>query len=39
MAAVTGKRYKCTDCGAEFIVTRGSDDGDLRCGDAPLEQL
>ena len=39
MAAVTGKRYKCADCGAVFIVTRGSDDGDLRCGDSPLEQL
>jgi hypothetical protein len=39
MAAVTGKRYKCTDCDAEFIVTRGSDEGELRCGDSPLEQL
>jgi DNA-directed RNA polymerase subunit RPC12/RpoP len=39
MAAVTGKRYKCTDCGAEFIVTRGADEGELRCGDSPLEQL
>jgi len=39
MAAVTGKRYRCVDCGAEFIVTRGSDDGELRCGETPLEQL
>jgi DNA-directed RNA polymerase subunit RPC12/RpoP len=39
MAAVTGKRYRCTDCGAEFIVTRGSDEGELRCGGSPLEQL
>ena len=39
MAAVTGKRYRCTKCGAEFIVTKGSDDAELRCDDQPLEQL
>jgi len=39
MPAVTGKRYKCTKCGAEFIVTKGADDAELRCGDDPLEQL
>lgn len=39
MAAVTGKRYRCPDCGAEFIVTRGSDDAELRCGETPLEQV
>jgi rubredoxin len=39
MAAITGKRYRCPSCGAEFIVTRGADEGDLRCGDEPLEQL
>jgi DNA-directed RNA polymerase subunit RPC12/RpoP len=39
MVATTGKRYKCPKCGAEFIVTRGSEEGELRCGDTPLEQL
>ncbi len=39
MPAVTGKRYKCPDCGAEFIVTKGAADAELRCGDQPLEQL
>jgi DNA-directed RNA polymerase subunit RPC12/RpoP len=39
MAAITGKRYRCSSCGAEFIVTRGADEGDLRCGDEPLEQI
>lgn len=38
MAVDTGKRYRCTKCGAEFIVTRGGD-GALRCGDDALEQL
>lgn len=37
MAAQTGKRYLCRECGAEFIVTKGGD-GELKCGDAPLEQ-
>lgn len=39
MAAETGKRYRCTTCGAEFIVTRGSAEGELRCGGEPLEQI
>ena len=39
MPAVTGKRYRCPTCGAEFIVTRGSDDAELRHDDTPLEQL
>ena len=39
MPAVTGKRYRCPKCGAEFIVTRGSDDAELRHDDTPLEQL
>ncbi len=34
----TGKRYRCADCGAEFIVTRGGE-GTLRCGDNELEQI
>ena len=38
MAIVTGKRYRCEQCGAEFIVTRGGE-GALRCGDNELEQL
>ena len=39
MPAVTGKRYRCPTCGAEFIVTRGSEDAELRHGDTPLVQL
>lgn len=39
MAATTGKRYRCPNCGAEFIVTKGAEDAELRCGDTPLEQL
>ena len=35
---VTGKRYRCNTCGAEFIVTRGGE-GELRCGDEVLEQI
>ena len=39
MPVTTGKRYRCTTCGAEFIVTRGGE-GELRgCGDSELEQL
>jgi hypothetical protein len=39
MAVTTGKRYKCTVCGAEFIVTRGGD-GDLKgCDGTELQQL
>lgn len=34
----TGKRYRCVDCGAEFIVTRGGE-GVLRCGTHELEQI
>ena len=34
----TGKRYRCVDCGAEFIVTRGGE-GVLCCGDHELEQI
>ena len=39
MAVTTGKRYKCTVCNAEFIVTRGSEEAELRHDDTPLEQL
>ena len=38
MALQTGKRYRCTKCGAEFIVTRGGE-GTLSCGGDELEQL
>lgn len=34
----TGKRYRCPDCAAEFIVTRGGS-GTLRCGDTELERI
>ena len=37
--ATTGKRYKCPACAAEFIVTRGADEAELRCGDDVLEQI
>ncbi len=36
MANQTGKRYKCTECGAEFIVTRGGD-GTVCCCGKPME--
>jgi len=39
MAVETGKRYRCTSCGAEFIVTRGASEGELRCGEEALEQI
>ncbi|MCA9822013.1 MAG: desulfoferrodoxin [Dehalococcoidia bacterium] len=35
-SAQTGKRYTCPKCGSEFIVTKGGD-GELMCGDTPLE--
>ncbi|MSQ35955.1 MAG: desulfoferrodoxin [Dehalococcoidia bacterium] len=39
MPVATGKRYKCAECGAEFIVTRGGD-GELRgCNNTALQQL
>lgn len=39
MPVTTGKRYKCTVCNAEFIVTRGGD-GELRgCDNTALQQL
>jgi len=37
MANETGKRYTCTTCGAEYIVTRGGD-GTLSCHGKPMEQ-
>lgn len=38
MAVVTGKRYRCPNCGSEFIATKGGE-GALRCHDAELEQI
>jgi hypothetical protein len=30
-----GKRYYCTNCGSEFIVTTGGE-GDMRCCGIPV---
>jgi desulfoferrodoxin-like iron-binding protein len=36
MANVVGKRYRCTKCGAEFIVTKGGN-GTMKCCGQPAE--
>jgi desulfoferrodoxin-like iron-binding protein len=36
MANEVGKRYKCSKCGAEVIVTRGGD-GTVTCCGQPME--
>jgi desulfoferrodoxin-like iron-binding protein len=36
MANETGKRYTCTNCGCEMIVTR-SGDGTLTCCGQPMQ--
>jgi hypothetical protein len=36
MANQVGKRYVCTVCGAEFIVTRGGD-GEMHCCGKKME--
>jgi len=36
MPSVVGKRYRCTVCGAEFIVTKGGK-GTLICCGKPME--
>ena len=36
MANQVGKRYVCTVCGAEFIVTRGGD-GEMYCCGKKME--
>ena len=36
MANQVGKRYECTVCGAEFIVTRGGK-GELSCCGKKME--
>ncbi len=37
MANLLGKRYRCTKCGAEVIVTKGGD-GAANCCNQPMEQ-
>ena len=37
MANQTGKRYICTKCGAEYMVTRGGG-GTMSCCGQPMEQ-
>lgn len=32
MANEVGKRYRCTKCGSEFIVTRGGNGAVMCCG-------
>jgi hypothetical protein len=36
MANVIGKRYVCTVCGAEFLVTKGGN-GTMSCHGKPME--
>ena len=36
VANQTGKRYICSKCGSEFIVTRGGD-GSIQCCQQPME--
>ena len=36
VANQVGKRYRCSKCGAEFIVTRGGD-GTINCCGQPME--
>jgi hypothetical protein len=37
MANAVGKRYRCTKCNCEFIVTKGGN-GTLKCCSQPMEQ-
>ena len=37
MANQAGKRYICTKCGAEYMVTRGGQ-GTMSCCGQPMEQ-
>jgi desulfoferrodoxin-like iron-binding protein len=36
MANQAGKRYRCTKCGCEFIVTKAGA-GELKCCGQPME--
>jgi hypothetical protein len=38
LATETGKRYSCGDCGAEFVVTRGSEEGGINCCGTPMNK-
>lgn len=37
MASEVGKKYVCTVCGSEFIVTKGGN-CELSCCDKPMEE-
>jgi desulfoferrodoxin-like iron-binding protein len=37
MANEVGKRYRCTKCGSEFIVTKAGS-GTIKCCTLPMEQ-
>ena len=37
MANDTGKRYLCSKCGTEFVVTRGGD-GSITCCGLPMTE-
>jgi desulfoferrodoxin-like iron-binding protein len=37
MANEVGKRYRCTKCGSEFIVTKAGT-GTINCCKQPMEQ-
>ncbi|MCH9009125.1 MAG: desulfoferrodoxin [Chloroflexi bacterium] len=37
MANETGKRYTCSICNAEFVVTRGGD-GEVKCCGEPMQR-
>ena len=36
MANQTGKRYTCSQCGSEFLVTRGGE-GQMKCCSVPIQ--
>ena len=36
MPSEPGKRYRCSNCGSEFVVTRAAE-GTLECCDRPVE--
>lgn len=38
MANQVGKRYQCSVCNSEMIVTKGSPNGQLSCCGQPMQQ-
>lgn len=38
MANLLGKRYTCTECGAQVLVTKAGD-GELTCHDRAMEVM